>query len=413
MQESKLKGFQSLCLHAGHESESGRAHLTPIYATSTYTFDSAEQSVALFEGREPGYVYSRFGHPNALELERKISALEAFELKDSRGEPLSLFALAHSSGMGAISTVFLHHLRPGDKVLATHNLYGGTQELVDKILAPHGISLINRALDQPSEIDQALEGDPEIKMLYLETPTNPMVRCYDLEALSRKAKERGLLVCVDNTIATPYLQQPFRYAVDYVVHSSTKFLNGHGTAVGGLLLGRSDSGNQESLTKTHRLLGAQSSPFDAYLLIQGIKTLPLRMEKQCLQAQRVAEFLSTHPAVSRVYYLGLESHPDHALAKKQMRLPGAVLSFELKGGQDAAFAFLNRVKVCVSAVSLGTCDTLVCHPASSTHRGVDPAIREFSGLSDGLIRMSVGLEDFEDLAADIDQALDSPAISQQ
>lgn len=405
MNDKKTNGFHTLCLHAGHQAESGRSHLTPIYATSTYTFDTAEQSVALFEGKESGYVYGRFGHPNGLELERKIAALEAYSLKGPSGEPLSLFALAHSSGMGAISTVFLHHLRPGDKVLATPSLYGGTQELIDKVLVPHNISLVNRPLDHASAIDQALEEHPEIKMLYIETPTNPMIRCYDLDALSKRAKERGLLVCVDNTFATPYLQQPFRYAVDYVVHSSTKFLNGHGTSVGGLLLGRTEAGEQEAMTKTHRLLGASTSPFDAYLLLQGIKTLPLRMERQCRQAQQVAEFLDAHAAVSKVHYLGLPSHPDYDCARRQMRLPGAVLSFELKGGQAAAFRFLNQVRVCVSAVSLGTCDTLVCHPASSTHRGVDPAIRKASGLTDGLLRMSVGLEDFEDLTHDIHQAL--------
>lgn len=400
-----MKGFHTLCLHSGQTPESNRGHLTPIYATSTYTFETAEQSESLFEGKESGFVYGRFGNPNTFELESKMAALEAYGLEQSPGVPLSLYAVAHASGMGAISSVLIHHLKPGDQILATPSLYGGTQELADRVLREMQIEMINADLQDPSAIEKVLQENPRIRLLYIETPTNPMLRCYDLEALTQSARQKGLLVCVDNTFATPYLQQPFRYGVDYVVHSTTKFLNGHGTAVGGILVGRTESGERDALTKTHRLLGAQANPFDTFMLLQGIKTLPLRMDRQTENAQKIAAYLQGHAAVSRVHYLGLPDHPDFELAQRQMRGPGAVLSFELMDGQAAAFRFLNRIKLCASAVSLGTCDTLVCHPASSTHRGVDPKIKAASGLTDGLLRMSVGLEDIDDLIADLESAL--------
>jgi methionine-gamma-lyase len=244
-----------------------------------------------------------------------------------------------------------------------------------------------------------------IKMLYLETPANPTIQCVDLEELCKLAKKYNILVACDNTFASPYLQQPFRYGVNFVVHSTTKFLNGHGTAIGGVLLGRDVELMKGHVTKVHRLLGGNSNPFDAFLLIQGIKTLELRMERHCSNAIEVANFLEKHRAVEKVNYTGLKSHPDYAVAKKQMRHPGGMLSFELKKGLQGGIDFMNKLKMCVRTVSLGTCDTLLSHPASMSHAGVPKEQRIKYGITDGLIRMNVGIENAQDIIADLEQAL--------
>jgi methionine-gamma-lyase len=254
-------------------------------------------------------------------------------------------------------------------------------------------------------VEDLVKSDRAIKMLYLETPANPTIQCVDIEALTQIAKRHNLIVACDNTFATPYLQQPFQYGVDFVVHSTTKFLNGHGTAIGGILLSTDKERMATSLTKAHRLLGGNANPFDAFLLITGMKTLELRMDRHCSNAMQVATFLKAHKAVAQVNYNGLEDHPDHAIAKKQMRQPGAMLSFELKGGLQGGIDFMNKLQMCVRTVSLGTCDTLLSHPASMTHYGVSKEQRETYGITDGLIRMNVGIENVQDIIADLDQAL--------
>lgn len=242
-------------------------------------------------------------------------------------------------------------------------------------------------------------------MLYLETPANPTIQCVDIEELTMLGKSNDLIVAVDNTFATPYLQQPFQYDVDFVFHSTTKFLNGHGTAISGVLIGKDIEHMNNHVTKVHRLLGGNSNPFDAYMLAQGLKTLEVRMQRHCHNAMEVAGFLEQHPAVSKVNYLGLASHPDYYTAAKQMRNSGAMLSFELKGGLEAGKRFIDKLQMCIRAVSLGTCDTLLCHPASMTHYGVPKEKREVYGITDGLIRMSVGIENVQDILMDLDQAL--------
>jgi methionine-gamma-lyase len=239
----------------------------------------------------------------------------------------------------------------------------------------------------------------------LETPANPTIQCVDIEAITKLAKQYNLLVSVDNTFATPYLQQPFKYGVDFVVHSTTKFLNGHGTSIGGVLIGKDIEFMKTKATKWHRLLGGNTNAFDAFLLLNGIKTLELRMDRHCSNAVATADFLQKNAAVAQVNYVGLESHPDHAVAKKQMKHPGAMLSFELKGGLNAGKNFIDRLQMCTRAVSLGTADTLVSHPASMSHYGVSKEERLQFGITDGLIRMSVGLENIEDILADLDNAL--------
>jgi methionine-gamma-lyase len=398
-------GIETLCIHGGHTADANRAHLTPLYASSTYTFDSVEQGVDVFLGKEPGYIYGRFGNPTIEETERKIALLEAFGLKDNNGDELKLYAILHASGMAAITTMLLSNLKAGDTILTHPSLYGGTQEMIDKILPGLGIATIIADMHDEATVHNTIAADSSIKMMYLETPANPTLQCVDLKKLSAIGKEHNLVVCVDNTFCTPLLQQPFAYDVDFVIHSTTKFLNGHGTAIGGILLGRDAGRMNTDVKKMHRLLGANSNAFDAFLLTNGLRTLSLRMERHCSNAKKVAEFLSTHPKIETVNYPGLSSHPHHAIAKAQMKDFGSLMSIELKGGFEAAATFMNKLKVCTNAVSLGTCDTLVSHPASTTHVGVARELRIASGISDGLIRMSIGLETTADIIADLQQAL--------
>jgi methionine-gamma-lyase len=398
-------GLASTCVHAGFEPEQHRSHLTPIYASSTYLFDSAEQAVDLFTGKEKGYIYGRFGNPTGTQVEEKICALEAFGLKNEQGEPLELKAILHASGMGAISTLMLSTLQRGEKVLSHLSLYGGTQELIDKVLPGCGIETVLMDMKDPAKVEDALKADPAIRLLYLETPANPTLQCVDLETLIALGHRYNCVVAVDNTFATPCLQQPFRFGADFVIHSTTKFMNGHGTAIGGVLIGKDLNFMNTKATKHHRLLGAGASPFDAFLLNNGLKTLSLRMERHCHNAMEVAQFLASHPRVAFANYLGLPEHPDHALCNKQMKHAGALMSFEVKGGFEAGKRFINHLQLCTSAVSLGTCDTLLSHPASTTHAGVAPELRHRSGITDGLIRMSVGIEDAADIIADLNQAL--------
>ncbi len=402
-----FSGISSVAVHAGHEQDPNYAHLTPIYASSTYVFDDAEQGMRRFTGEDKGYIYSRWGNPTMTEAEDKISALETFGIADAAGAPLQVRTIVHASGMAALTTLMLGNLKTGDKILTHFSLYGGTQELVEKVLPPLGISAIVADLRDLNIAEAALKADPAIRMLYLETPANPTIQCVDIEALTQLGRQYNLIIAVDNTFATPWLQQPFAYGVDYVFHSTTKFLNGHGTAIGGALAGRDVEKMNTHMTKWHRLLGGNSNPFDAFLLVQGMRTLDVRMERHCHNAMEVAAWLEHHPAVAKVNYLGLTSHPDHETALKQMRHPGAMMSFELKGGLEAGKKFIDGLRMCVRAVSLGTCDTLVCHPASMTHFGVPREKREQYGIGDGLIRLSVGIENVADIVHDFDAALHS------
>lgn len=396
-----LSGWSSLAVHGGHKQDPNYAHLVPIYASSTYVFDDAEQGMRRFSGQEEGYIYSRWGNPTMTEAEDKIAALETF------GLDIEVKGILHASGMAAISTLMLGTLKPGDKILTHFSLYGGTEEMVSKILPAFGITAIIADLRDVQKAADILKTDKAIKMMYLETPANPTIQCVDLEALTNLARQYELIVACDNTFATPYLQQPFKYGVDFIVHSTTKFLNGHGTAIGGVLLGRDIELMKTKITKVHRTLGGNSNAFDAFLLIQGMKTLEVRMERHCHNAMEVANYLETHAAVAKVNYTGLSSHPDHFTAMKQMRHPGAMLSFELKGGLQGGIDFMNKLKMCVRTVSLGTCDTLLSHPASMTHYSVPKAEKEKYGITDGLIRMNVGIENLQDIINDLEQALNN------
>jgi len=394
-----LKGFGSAAIHAGHQQDPNYAHQPPIYASSTFIYDTAQQGMKRFAGEEEGYIYSRWGNPTFTEAEQRISALETFQLNvEAKG-------ILHASGMAAISTLFLSNLKQGDKVLTHFSLYGGTEEILYKLFPEFGIEAVIADLRQLDKVEDIIKNNKGIKMMYVETPANPTIQCVDIEELTKISKKYDLKVACDNTFATPYLQQPFKYGVDFIVHSTTKFLNGHGTAIGGILLGRDFEFMKTKATKVQRLLGGNSNPFDAFLLTQGIKTLEIRMDRHCENALKVAQFLEQHKAVSKVNYAGLPSHADYAVAMKQMKKAGGMLSFELKNGLQGGIDFMNKLKMCVRTVSLGTVDTLLCHPASMTHFGVPKEQREKYGITDGLIRMNVGIENSEDIIADLEQSL--------
>ncbi len=400
-----LTGISSVAMHASGNNHAEYAHLGPIYATSTFTFDTAQQGMERFSGKDKENIYSRWGNPTFKVAESTISALEAFGLKGEDGQPLKLKSLLHASGQAAMTTLFMSNLKAGDSLFSHYSLYGGTYELMHKVLAENGIRPIIADMRDLNLVEDTIKKNPSIRLMHLETPANPTIQCVDIEEVTRIAKAHGITVSVDNTFATPYLQQPFKYGVDFVFHSTTKFLNGHGTAIGGVLVGRDIEFMKTKGWKWHALLGGNANPFDAFLLTQGMKTLEIRMDRHCSNAMAVATFLSNHPAVAQVNYTGLPQHPDYAIAKKQMSHPGPMMSFELKGGLQAGMHFIDRLQMCVRAVSLGTLDTLLSHPASMTHYSVPRDERIRFGITDGLVRMSVGMENIQDILSDLDQAL--------
>jgi methionine-gamma-lyase len=398
-------GIGTIALHSAGHDNAEYAHLTPIYATSTFTFDTAQQGMDRFAGEDKTRIYSRWGNPTFTAAEKTIEALEAFGLNDENGEPLKLKAILHASGQAAMTTLFLSNLKAGDAVLSHYSLYGGTYELFLKVIAEAGIETIIADLRDLNIVEDVIKKNPSIKLVHIETPANPTIQCVDIAEVTAIAKKHDLLVSVDNTFATPYLQQPFKYGVDFVFHSTTKFLNGHGTSIGGVLLGKDIERMKTKVWKWHVLLGGNSNPFDAFLLINGMKTLEIRMDRHCSNAETVAKYLSNHPAIEHVNYVGLPSHPDHAIALKQMKHPGALMSFEVKGGLPAGQQFIDKLQMCVKAISLGTVDTLISHPASMSHKGLSKEEREKFGITDGLIRLSVGIENIADILTDFEQAL--------
>lgn len=396
----QYKGFSSLAIHAGHTQDPNYSHLTPIYASSTFVYDNAEQGMRRFSGQEKGFIYSRWGNPTMEEAEQKISMMEMFGVSADIPK-----AYLQASGMAAISTMLLSTLKTGDTVLSHYSLYGGTQDIANTLLPELGMTGLIVDLRDLNLAEDILKKDKQIRMIYLETPANPTIQCVDIEELTKLGRKYGKIIACDNTFATPYLQQPFKYGVDYVIHSTTKFLNGHGTAIGGVFIGRDTEFMTSHAYRVYKMLGGNSNPFDAYLLINGMKTLEVRMDRHCANAMKVANFLEGHAGVARVNYNGLGSHPDYSVAKKQMQHPGAMMSIELKGGLQAGINMMNKLQMCTRTVSLGTCDTLLSHPASMTHYSVPKEQREKYGITDGLIRMSIGMENIDDILSDLEQAL--------
>lgn len=374
-------------------------HQLPLYAASSFTFESIEQGMAIFDGDEPGNIYTRFGNPTIDSVADKIARLEG------RGLEQPTYGLLTSSGMSAISLLGLGLLEPGDSLLTQADLYGGTVALFRDILSPMGIQLIVHDLRDQAGLVQLLEADSSIRCIYCETPSNPVLRCVDLEQIAALGKAYECFTIVDNTFATPMLQQPLVHGIDFVIHSTTKYLNGHGTGTAGVVVSQHEALMKGPLLNKLRLLGGTASPWEAWLLHNGMKTLALRMERHCQNAQLVAEMLALLPAVKQVNYLGLAEHPDYELAQRQMQGPGGMISFELEGGLEAGKAFMNNLNFCTLTPTLGDVDTLVLHPATMSHRALAPEVRRAHGISDGLVRISVGIEDVADILHDLEQAI--------
>jgi methionine-gamma-lyase len=392
--------FDSLSAREWPDPKTTKPHILPIYATSSYAFDDIEQGMRIFASKEQGHTYSRYSNPTVDAVASKIAALETF------GSSIEASAVMTNSGMSAIHVLVSGLLKTGDKLLTQPNIYGGTTELFLKLSNNWGVEVVYAELNNADEIDTLLKADRKIKLLYLETPANPTLACIDIEALSKVATAHNRWTAIDNTFATPYLQQPFLLGVDFIIHSTTKFLNGHGNSIAGMVIGRDADLFKKAIWNTMKLTGANCSPFEAWLVYQGVKTLPLRMQRHSSNAMTIATTLSNHPKVSKVNYPGLESHPDHAVAKKQMSAFGGMMSFELSGGLDAAISAMNKMKFCSLAPTLGDIDTLILHPASSSHLKVNPDVRRKAGISDGLIRISVGIEDPQDILDDLLQAIE-------
>lgn len=392
-------GFNSICAKEWKSKMPVRPHQLPIYATSSFEFDTIEQGINIFKGTEEGHKYSRYGNPTVDAVAEKIARLECYGL-DMEAE-----AIMVSSGMSAISTLVLGLLKAGDKILTQGNLYGGTTNLFLTIFEPLGIECILTDLQDLEQVDAILASDPAIKLLYFETPANPTMTVVDMAALCRLAQKHEAFTAVDSTFCTPYLQQPFQFGLDFIVHSTTKFLNGHGNSTSGIIIGKDKELMSQKIWVAMKLAGTNCNPFDAWMLNNGLKTLGLRMEKHSDNAMSIATYLEAHPKVEKVNYNGLSSHPDHEIAKKQMKRFGGMLSFELKGGFEAGVQFMNNLELCTLAPTLGDVDTLVLHPASSSHINVPKETREKNGITDGLIRLSVGIEDEADLIADLAQAI--------
>lgn len=385
----RSKNIETLAIHAGQEPDpvSG-AVMTPIVLASTFAQDGP--------GNHKGFEYARTDNPTRRTLERCLAALEGAE-----------HGVAFSSGCAAMTTL-LHTLRPGDHVVASDDVYGGSFRILDKVMKPMGIATTQVDMTDPSNVARAIR--PETKVLWVETPTNPMLKLCDLRAVSAIGRERGALVVVDNTFATPCVQRPLELGAHAVLHSTTKYLNGHSDAVGGVIL-TSEAALAERLRFLQNAIGAVPSPFDCYLVLRGVKTLPVRMERHSKSALAIASWLAEQPGVEKVIYPGLASHPQHALAKAQMKAPGGMISFVIRGGLPAARAFLSSVRVFVCAESLGGVESLIEHPAIMTHGSVPAEARAALGIADGLIRISVGLEAEEDLRADLASALEAAAAA--
>lgn len=394
MELNKNIGFSTKQIHAGYQSNKFGALATPIYQSSTFVFDSAEQGGRRFALEEDGYIYSRLGNPTNAVIEEKLAALENAEA-----------AVSAASGMGAISSVMWTMLNAGDHVIAPKTLYGCTFALLNHQLPRFGIEVSFLDFRDSNNVKNAMKENT--KMVYLETPANPNMYLSDIEEIAKIAHSNpDCLVVVDNTYCTPVIQRPLDLGADIVVHSATKYLNGHGDVIAGFAVGRKELIDQIRLVGIKDCTGACLSPFDAYLLGRGMKTLSIRVEKHCSNAMKVAEFLESHPAVEKIAYTGLKSFPQYELAQKQMKLPGAMISFEVKGGKAAGIKLMNAVKLCTLAVSLGDAETLIQHPASMTHSPYTEEERRQSDIAEGLVRLSVGLEDAEDIIADLKQALD-------
>ncbi len=385
-------GFNSKLIHAGGHHDAYEAATVPIYQTSTFRFNSAEDGAACFSGTKDGYVYTRIGNPTISALERQVA-----ELEHGYG------SVAVASGMAAVSTVYMAFLNAGDHMVSSDAVYGASRTLMETHMSRFGVQSSYVKTENIDNIKAAIR--PNTKMLYIETPANPTMGITDIVACAQLAKEHGLLLVVDNTFCSPYLQNPIDLGADIVLHSVTKFINGHADIVGGIIIAKTKD-NYDKLHIMMLNLGGNMDPHQAYMVIRGLKTLGIRIDRAQASAMQIAEFLESHSKVASVAYPGLQSHPEYKLAQKQMRGNGSMISFELKGGLEAGRKLMNTVKLCILAVSLGGVETLIQHPASMTHSKVSSEAKAAAGITDGLVRFSVGIENVEDIIADLKQALD-------
>jgi methionine-gamma-lyase len=396
MNPNRSNGFATRAIHLGYDPALNDGSLTPpVHLTSTFAFDTVEQGAAIFAGQTSGYIYSRISNPTLDLLERRVADLEGAEA-----------GLALASGMGAITAVLWTFLSPGDEIVTDTTLYGCTFSFMRHGLAKWGVTITHVDLTDHEAVKKAIS--PRTRIVYFETPANPNMRLVDIAAVAVIAHEAGAMVVVDNTYATPVLTRPVELGADIVVHSATKYMGGHGDLVGGMAVGRSEDIAQVRIVGMKDMTGAVMAPFNAMLVLRGLKTLKLRMQRHCESAMVIARALAMHPAVSVVHYPGLESFPQHDLAARQMPGFGAMIAFELDGGLAAGMAMMNRLQLIRRAVSLGDAESLIQHPASMTHSTYTPEERAAHGIPEGLIRLSVGLEEVQDILADLCQALDAP-----
>jgi len=388
-------GFATRAIHHGYNPAEHLGAVTPpMYLSTTFAFPDVQTGAQCFAGEAPGYVYTRIGNPTLALLEARLASLEGGEA-----------ALAFASGMGAITSTIWTLARAGDEILADKTLYGCTFAFLEHGIGQFGVRV--RYVDMADLDAVAAALNAHTRVVYFESPANPSMGLVDIAAVAALAHQHDAKVVVDNTYCTPYLQRPLELGADVVVHSATKYLSGHGDITAGAAVASQDIIDRIRLFGLKDMTGAVMSPQDAFLLLRGLKTLALRMERHCDNAEKLAAVLAAHPAVSEVHFPGLPTFPQHALASRQMRRYGAMMAFELHGGMDAGARFMNALNLVTRAVSLGDCETLAQHPASMTHATYTPEERAAHGISEGLVRLSAGLEDVEDLVADVRQALDS------
>ncbi|MGB8252722.1 MAG: PLP-dependent aspartate aminotransferase family protein [Anaerolineaceae bacterium] len=401
-------GIGTIATHISNSDNPENAHISPIFQTSTYIFPNVNTAQEMFRGDKPGYIYTRWSNPNQTLLSTKIACLEGLELlRAEAGKPAEqvVGGFVFSSGMAAITTSILAKIKAGDSIVAQRAIYSGTFDFLKNIAPRYGINVlwVDDLIPEKWE-DAAAQAENNI-LFIAETPANPLLSICDLDAIAAIAHSHGGWLMVDNTFASPYCQRPLNHGADIVVHSTTKYLSGHGLVIGGAVISRHVDFLQERMTQIFRLLGGSASPFDCWLVDNGLKTFEVRMQRHCENAKQVAAYLVRHPKIEKVYYPGLETHPGYEIARRQMSEFGGMISFALKDGYQAGVALMNNLKLITLAVSLGTVDSLICHPASMTHANVPVDDRQKMGISEGLIRFSVGIENIEDILADLEQGL--------
>lgn len=388
----KNLGINTRLIHTGDFSDTLRSATIPIYQTSTFSFEDADHGAACFSGESAGYIYTRIGNPTINALETIVAGLEN-----------GFGGIAVSSGMAAVNTIYFGLLNSGDHLVGSAAVYGPSRGVIEQHWSRFGVKSTYVNTTNANDILEAIR--PETKLLFIETPANPTIDITDLRVCARIAREHNLILVVDNTFSSPYLQRPLDLGADLVYHSMTKFINGHADVVAGIVVAKTEA-MYNKLRPIMVNLGCNMDPHQAFLVIRGLKTLGIRIERAQQSALQIARYLESHPAVQWVRYPGLESHPQYSTGRQQMDGPGCMISFELKGGFVAGKTLMNNVKVALLAVSLGGVETLIQHPASMTHSKMEPSSRLKAGITDGLVRYSVGIEDADDLIADLDQALE-------